>query len=270
MPISVSMIPPAVFGGACIESRNEAEGVARTDLQAARAVQTVAIIDESPCPDLVEADHLRLRTDRRAIATAIASIGVESDPEDRETPHQRVEGTEGAEGSAPAVAQYVEVEEEDPHRREQAESDSEDQLAMEHGDRAHPLEGRHPEQGGEQDRHSHHPEAGFPSRPEPPLDPQAPPEPAGEVRDHVERADPGAEAPPSHQQVEEQDDQCTDQDRGGERLSGGQDLQHREGIREGNGAQQPRAAQIPCQQAQMLVSAEPEEQQDSPLAQAAQ
>ena len=140
---------------------------------------------------------------------------------------------------------------------------------MEHGDRTHPLEGRHPEHGGEQDRHAHHPEACSPSHPEPRLDSEALPEPAGEVRDHVERADPGAEAPPSHQQVEEQDDQCADQDRGGERLSRGQDLQHREWIREGDDPQQPRAAQIPGQQAQMLVCAEPEEQQDSTLAQAA-
>jgi hypothetical protein len=161
----------------------------------------------------------------------ITATGIESDPEDGEASDQRVEGTEGAEGSAPAVAQQEEVEEEDPRDREQAESDSEDQLAMEHGDRAQPLERCYPEQGGEPDRHAHHPEAGFPSHPELPVNSQASPEPAGEVGDHVERAHPGAEAPPSHQQVEEQDDQRPDQNRGGEPPSRCQDLQHREGIR---------------------------------------
>jgi hypothetical protein len=231
MGTSVSLLAPVVRDGTRIEPRNEAERVARTDLQASRAVQTLAVTDESPRLDLVEAEHLRLRADRHAIAAAIAATGIESDPEDREASHQRVEGTEGAEGSTPAVAQQEEVEEEDPHDREQAESDSEDQLAMEHRDRAQPLERCHPEQRGERDRHAHHPEAGFPSHPELPADSQALPQPAGEVRDHVERTYPGAEASPSHQQVEEQDEQRPDQDRGGEPPSRRQDLQHREGIR---------------------------------------
>ena len=167
------------------------------------------------------------------------------------------------------MAQQEEVEEKDPHDREQAESDSEDQLAMEHGDRAQPLERRYPEQSGEGDRHAHHPEADLPGHPELSTDPQASPQPAGEVSDHVERAHPGAEAPPSRQQVEEQDEQRPDQNRGGEPPSRCQDLQHREGIRKGNGAQYPRAAQIPRQPAQMLVSPEPEEHQDADLTEAA-
>jgi len=82
----------------------------RADLQASRAVQTLTVIDESPRPDLVEADHLGLRTDRHAIAAAVAAAGIESDPEDREASEQRVEGTEGTEGAAPAVSQHEEVE----------------------------------------------------------------------------------------------------------------------------------------------------------------
>jgi len=128
------------------------------------------------------------------------------------------------------VAQQEEVEEEDPRDREQAETDSEDQLAMEHPDRAQPLEGCNPEHRGERDRQPHYPEARFPSHPELSPDAQALPQPAGEVGDHVEWAHPGAEAPPSHQQVEEQDDQRPHQDRGGEPPSRRQDLQHREGI----------------------------------------
>lgn len=263
------MVAPVLRDGACIEPRNEAERAARTDLQASRAVQTLTVIDESPRPDLVEADHLRLRTDGHAIAAVITATGIESDPEDREASEQRVEGTEGAEGSAPAAAQHEEVEEEDPRDREQAESGSEDQLAMEHGDRAQPLERRHPEQGGERDRHAHHPEADLPGHPELSVDPQALPQPAGQVRDHVERAHPGAEAPPAHQQVEEQDDQRPDQNRGGEHPSRRQDLQHREGIREGDGAQYPRAAQISRQPAEMLVSPEPEEHEEPDLTEAA-
>jgi len=228
---------PVVRDGACIEPRNEAERASRADLQASRAVETLTVIDESLRLELVEADHLRLRTDRQAITAAVAAAGIEPDPEQREASEQRVEGTERAEGPAPAVAQYEEVEQEDPHHREQAESDSEDQLAMEHGDRAQPLERCDPEQGGEADRHAHHPEAGIPGHPELAADSQAFPQPAGQVGDHVERAHPGAEAPPTHHQVEEQDDQRPDQNRGGEHPSRRQDLQHREGIREGDGAQ---------------------------------
>ena len=204
------MLAPVVRDGACIEPRNEAERAARADLQASRAVQTLTIIDEPPRRDLVEADHLGLGANGHTIAAVVAAAGVESDPENREASDQRVEGTEGAEGSAPAVAQHEEVEEEDPHDREQAESDSEDQLAMEHGDRAQPLERRYPEQSGEGDRHAHHPEAGFPRHPELPADLQALPQPAGQVGDHVERTHPGAEASPTHQQVEEQDEQRSD------------------------------------------------------------
>ena len=263
------MVAPVVRDGACIEPRNEAERAARAHLQAPRAVQTLTVVDESPRPDLVEANHLRLRTDRHAIATAVAAIEIESDPENREASHQRVERAEGAEGSTPAEAKQEEVEEEDSQDREQAESDSEDQLPMKHRDRAQPLERRHPEQGGERDRRAHHPEAGLPSHPELTADSQALLQPAGQIRDRVDRAHPGADASPSHQQVEEKDDQRPHHGRGGESPPRRQDLQHREGVRQGDAAQHPRAAQVSRQPAQVVVGAKPEEHEDPHLAQAA-
>jgi hypothetical protein len=85
---SVSSLAPVVLDGACIEPGNEAERATGADLQASRAVQTLTVTDESPRLDLVEADHLRLRADRQAIAAAIAAAGIEPDPEDREASHQ--------------------------------------------------------------------------------------------------------------------------------------------------------------------------------------
>ena len=49
-----------------------------------------------------------------------------------------------------------------------------------------------------------------------------------------------------------------------------EDLGHGEGVGEGNGPQHARAAQVPREQAQMELGAQPEEQQDPDLARPAQ
>ncbi len=96
-------------------------------------------------------------------------------------------------------------------------------------------------------------------------DAEAPLEPAREVAQQVDRADPAAEGASAHCEVEDQHDRCAEQHRSSQAVAGGEDLQHRVGVREGYGAQDPRTRQVAREDTEMRVGSQPEEDEDPQL-----
>ncbi len=62
-------------------AQREVIRIPRADLETARAIQTIAGIDESDPVHLRQVDHLGLGTHDHAIATAVAAFRVEADPQ---------------------------------------------------------------------------------------------------------------------------------------------------------------------------------------------
>ena len=195
-----------VLRRASSEAQCQLVRVTRADLEATVAARAFTGIDGGAGGHRFEIDDLLFGTDDDAVSAVVATPRIEADSQRRATPDQSVESPERTQRAAPAVLQHVEVEQHKPGDHEKAQTGPEDQLAVDHPDRAQPLERSDTGNRRDHQRERQHAVARVTGDIELPGDPKAAPQPCGEVAERIDGANPCTEATPAGQEVAGQHD----------------------------------------------------------------
>ena len=219
-------------------------------------------------PDALErgTDDLGLGAHGEAVHAVVAGAAlVGRDPDHGLAPEQRVEGALRAQVTTPAPRCDQQVVEEDATDDAPGQAEAEDQPAVEHRHRVHPLPRQRTGRCRDHQHEAEQPVARVGRGRLAALEPEPTAQPGRRVGDDVHRAHPRAEQAPAQEQIEGQHDTAADQRFLIRPLPRGELLRNQEGVGERQHAERETRRQVALDDPPPQPGADEEQRQDAQL-----